>query len=272
MPAYTEEIEEIRKKRDEDTKANPLSWLNLAGLFWLEEGENSFGSDETNKISLAGFPQKYCGKFIFKENIVTFHPEKDVTFTCNRPNPESRPLISDLDAEPDLISAGSITMKIIIRGDVTLIRAWDRESTVGQQFTGFRYYPVNEDYRVRAKYIRYETAKVVKRLDIIGTETEGLFLGQVQFTLHGTDCALEAEKSEGKLLLHFTDSTSKVSTYGGGRKFLIPQPEGDEVILDFNATNNWPCAYTPFATCPVVPQENRLTIKIEAGEKTFLSH
>ncbi len=97
-------------------------------------------------------------------------------------------------------------------------------------------------------------------------------MGRVEFSLNGVNCELEAEKSDDKLLFHFTDVTSKVTTYGGGRKFSVPLPEGNEIILDFNLTENWPCAYTPFATCPVVPQENRLSIKIEAGEINYLDH
>jgi len=270
MKKYIKSIQDIRKRRDQITKTDPLSWLNLAGLFWLEEGENTFGNDEGNKIYLAEFPMSYCGKFNFKDAMVTFHPAKDIIFTCNRPTPEIRPLVSDLDKEPDLINIGPITMKIIIRGEATLVRAWDRESLAGKQFTGFKYFPVDERYRVKARYVRYDPPKILKGLDIIGTETEGQFLGQVQFILNGMDCALEAEKSGDKLLLHFTDLTSKITTYGGGRKLSVPQPEGDQITLDFNLAENWPCAYTHFATCPVVPQENRLLLKIEAGEMKFI--
>ena len=160
-------------------------------------------------------------------------------------------------------------MKIIVRGAATLVRAWDRESPAGKQFMGFKYYPVDEKYRVTAKYVRYDLPKIIKRQDIIGTETEDQLLGQARFSLNGAECTLEAEKSDGELLFHFMDRTSKVTTYGGGRKFTTPEPEGEELVLDFNLTKNWPCAYTPFATCPVVPQENRLPIKIEAGEKKY---
>ena len=264
-----ESIENIRLREDNESKSNPLSWLNLAGLFRLEEGENTFGSDESNHISLSGFHQPFCGNFSIKDGKVTFHPSNNVIFTSNKPAPETRPLIFDIDNEPDLINIGTITFKIIVRGEATFVRAWDSESPVGKQFTGFKYYPVNKEYRVTAKYVRYDPPKNIKRLDIIGTESVGQFLGQTQFSLHDMDCTLEAEKSGDKFLFHFTDATSKVTTYGGGRKFSISQPKGNKLILDFNLSENWPCAYTHFATCPVVPQENRLPIKIEAGEKKY---
>jgi uncharacterized protein (DUF1684 family) len=272
MGAYEEGIETIRKQRDQNTKSNPLSWLNLAGLFWLEEGENSFGSDPANKIALSEFPHPLCGKFIFRNGTVAFHPAPNVIFTCNRPDAIGRPLISDIEKEPDLITIGSITMKIIIRGAITLVRAWDQKSPAGKQFTGFKYYPVNEAYRVKAKYIQYDPPKIVERIDIIGTKTQGQYLGRVEFMMHGAACSMEAEKSDDKILFHFTDATSKLTTYGGGRKFSLSLPSGDEIILDFNLTENWPCAYTPFATCPVVPPENRLAIKVEAGELNYFDH
>jgi uncharacterized protein len=104
---------------------------------------------------------------------------------------------------------------------------------------------------------------------MIGTETESVYLGQAQFSWNGVDCALEAEKNGDKILLHFDDKTKTDTTYGGGRKFNVPIPQGNEVILDFNLAENWPCAYTPYATCPVTPIENRLSIRIEAGEMKY---
>jgi len=138
-----------------------------------------------------------------------------------------------------------------------------------KDFAGFHYYPANPEYCVTAKYLRYDPPKPIKVAEIIGTEIDSSLLGQAQFTLNGVECMLEAEKSGDELLFNFTDGTNKVTTYGGGRKFYLPEPEGDQIILDFNLTENWPCAYTPFATCPVPLKENRLPIKIEAGELTY---
>ena len=272
MTSYQANLNNMRSQRDEKILSDPLHWLSLAGLFWLEEGENSFGSDESNKIALPAFPAPRCGSLYFENGKVTLRPAKDVTFSSNRSSLENRLLISDVDKEPDLINIGNLTMKIIVRGSATLVRIWDREAPAKKEFTGFKYYPAKEEYVVKAKYIRSDPPKTVKRVDVIGTETEGAFLGQAQFTLHGVNCTLEAEKDGNELLFHFTDGTSKITTYGGGRKFRIPQTDKDEIVLDFNLTENWPCAYTPFATCPVVINENRLPIKIEAGEKNYFDY
>jgi uncharacterized protein len=266
--SYREKLEIRRKQRDERAASNSLDWINLAGLFWLEEGENSFGSDENNKICLPGFPHAYCGSFVFNAGSVRLQPAQGISITMNGEAPDSRPLRSDRE-EPDLVEVGSLTMKIIIRGDVTLLRIWDRESSVRKNFTGFKYYPIDPKYQIAAKFTRYDPPRLVKSVDMIGTEIEGLFLGQAQFSLDGVNCTLEGEKSGEKILFHFDDKTKTDTTYGGGRKFSVPAPSGDEIMLDFNLAENWPCAYTPYATCPVTPTANRLADRIEAGEKKF---
>lgn len=119
---YEKNIHQLRADEDKKSAVDLLDWLNLVGLFWLEEGENSFGSDENNKISLPGFPAAFCGAFHFKNNQVSFQPAKDIKFTSNKPNPKSHALITDANKEPDLITIGSLTMKIIIRRPATLVR------------------------------------------------------------------------------------------------------------------------------------------------------
>jgi len=269
MTDYEKTITNIRAARNKKTASDPLHWLNLAGLFWLEEGENPFGSDAANKIVLPEFPLANCGSFKLKDGQVTLHPTESTNITINDAAPESRPLLTDRDKSPDLINIGPLTMKIIIRGGVPLVRIWDRESSAGKNFTGFHYYPAKPEYRVTAKYIRYDPPKPIKVMEMIGTEIDSFLLGQAQFTLNGVDCTLEAEKSGDELLFNFTDGTNKDTTYGGGRKFYLPKPERDEIILDFNLTENWPCAYTPYATCPIPSKENRLPIKVEAGELKY---
>jgi len=268
--SYKKDINDLRKKRDEKVASDPLAWINLAGLFWLEEGENSFGSDENNKIVMSRFPNPQCGTFYFKDGLVTLQPAQGVNILLNGGTSiSSRPLRTDIDKTPDLMEIGPLTMQIIIRGDATLLRVWDRESLIRKSFNGFKYFPVDPQFCVTAKYIKYDPPKPVKTIDIIGTEAESVFLGQAQFSWNGINCTLEAEKSGEKVLFHFEDKTKADTTYGGGRKFSVPRPKGDEVILDFNLAENWPCAYTPYATCPVTPMENRLSVRIEAGEKRY---
>jgi uncharacterized protein (DUF1684 family) len=267
MNEYIEQVEQFRKRVNDKALTEPLHWINLVGLFWLEEGENSFGSSPEAKIQLPQFPKPICGYFLFQDGQVTVHP--DVEMTMNGGPLESRPLFTDKDRQADLLEIGTLTLKIIIRGKDTLVRVWDRNSENRRNFSGFKYFPVSPEYKVIAKYIRYDPPRSTIRVEGIGTEINTFFMGQAHFNLNGVECKLEAEQSGEKLLFNFKDETNKDDTYGGGRKFYLPPPEGNEIILDFNLTENWPCAYTPYATCPIPPKENKLSVRIEAGEKKF---
>lgn len=267
MNEYAERIEQVRRERDERTTANPLDWINLAGLFWFEEGDNTFGNSPEAKFSLPQFPNPICGHFTFKDRKVTLHPEASVTM--NGGKVEVRRLFTDKDKQADLLEIGALAMKVIVRGDATLLRVWDRDSENRRNFTGFKYYPLDPAYKITAKYVPYDPPKPTVRVEGIGTEMPTFFIGQAQFTLNGAECALEAEQSGDELLFNFKDETNADTTYGGGRRFYLPPPEGDEIVLDFNLTNNWPCAYTPFATCPIPPRENKLNVRVEAGELRF---
>ena len=267
MNEYIEYVNTARKKREDSFASNPQSWLNLVGLFWLEEGENSFGSSPEAKISLPQFPQPICGHFQFKNGQVTLHPQ--TTMTLNGGTLESRPLFTDKDPQADILEVGTLILKIIVRGDATLVRVWDRKAELKKGFKGFNYYKPDVKYKVTAKYVRYDPPKPTIRMEVIGNEVPTFFMGQAQFALSGTQYTLEAEQSGNELLFNFKDGTNSDTTYGGGRRFYLPVPEGDEIILDFNLTDNWPCAYTPFATCPIPPKENVLKVRIEAGEKNF---
>lgn len=267
MTEYIEYINEQRKKREAEFASNPLSWLNLVGLFWLEEGENSFGSGPEAKISLPQFPQPVSGYFFFQGGKVTVHSHLEMTM--NGQAVEARPLFTDKDSKADLLDIGVLTMKVIVRGRDTLIRVWDREAELKKGFAGFAYYPANPDYKVTAKYLRHDPPKPVMRIEAIGSEVPTFFMGQARFILNGEEYTLEAEESGDELLFNFKDGTNSDTTYGGGRRFYLPPPDADEIILDFNLANNWPCAYTPYATCPIPPRENALKIRIEAGEKKF---
>jgi uncharacterized protein (DUF1684 family) len=267
MNQYSSSINEARKRRDARVASDPLDWINLVGLFWLEEGENSFGNSAEAKISLPKFPQPICGYFLFKNGQVTVHAES--AMTMNDGIVDTHPLRTDKEPQADLLEVGQLTMKIIVRGEATLVRIWDRNSESQKNFKGFDYYPVDLAYKVTAKYIRYDPPKPTIRVEGIGTEVPTFFIGQAQFTLNGVECTLEAEESGDTLLFNFKDETNTITTYGGGRRFYLPQPEGDEIVLDFNLTENWPCAYTAFASCPIPPKENKLKTRVEVGEKVF---
>jgi uncharacterized protein len=108
---------------------------------------------------------------------------------------------------------------------------------------------------------------------VLGKVSEMKSPGKLVFTLGGETLSLDAVQespTDTRLFILFRDSTAGKETYGAGR-FLYSDglPKDGHVIIDFNKAYNPPCALTPFATCPLPPPQNRLRVRIEAGEKNL---
>jgi uncharacterized protein (DUF1684 family) len=269
---YSDEVQQFRDARDERLKTNPQSWLALIGLFRLAEGENTFGADEKNKIVLTNCGQPHCGSFVLDSGNVTLISRSECNLTVNDFTPGPRILHTDHDEETDLIRVGRLTMMILLRGKDHYLRIWDRESPAIIEFTGLKHFPIKPEYRIVANFLTYVPLKVIKIQDVIGTEFDGHLAGEAHFNLNGNDCRLVAEESGEELLFSFTDETRNDSTYPGGRYLVTKMPKDGQVILDFNRAVNWPCAYTAYATCPLPPAENKLPVRIEAGEMRYQEH
>lgn len=267
--AYLKSILDFRKERDDRVRENPLSWLSLIGLFPLHDGENSFGQGTGCEIDLAGMLSGQNGAFRLVDGKVELAVNADCRITVNGEAVSSGVIHTDADGIPDLIEAGRYAMRVIRRGDSTFLRVWDREAPAWKDFTGYRYYPVKPDYSVTAEFVRFESPRVMTIQNVLGDMTDAVFPGEAHFTIGDRDCILIAEDADDELLFSFTDLTRGDDTYPGGRFISVPKPESDSFQLDFNLAVNWPCAYTSFATCPLPPFENRLQVRIEAGELRY---
>jgi hypothetical protein len=129
---------------------------------------------------------------------------------------------------------------------------------------------VDPKYCIEARYTDYDTPRLITIQDVLEIYHETPFQGYVTFAFQGKEHRLEARVDEDDLMrLDFRDATNGDTTYIGGRFLVTEMPEDGKIIVDFNRAYNPPCAYTDFATCPLPPPENRLPIRIEAGEKTF---
>ena len=166
---------------------------------------------------------------------------------------------------------GSVSFFIIERGKKLGVRVKDRESPERVHFEGLQYFPANMKWRVRCKFEPYKPGKTIPILNIIGMLEDSPSPGALVFQVDGKEYrldAMEGEKEENNLYIIFADKTSGKETYGAGR-YLYSEPLGADgtVVLDFNKAYNPPCAFTVFATCPLPPPQNKLPIRVEAGEK-----
>jgi uncharacterized protein (DUF1684 family) len=251
--SYSDEIAAWRKQREEGLKA-PGGWLSVAGLFWLHEGASTFGKDASNEIVLPDGPPK-AGVFELQGGKVTVKMDG-----------AARELWPD---SADVAKVGRLSLYVIQRGEKFGIRLKDPESEYRRNFHGIETFPAREEYRVTAEWVA-EPVKI-PILNVLGQTDEMQSPGYATFQLHGRQYRLRPvleAPDDRELFFIFRDQTSGKETYPAGRFLYSAMPENGKVVLDFNKAYNPPCAFTPYATCPLPPAENRLAVRIEAGEKT----
>jgi hypothetical protein len=272
--AYQRSFERWKTELVKDLKQN---WLPLAGLFWLKAGENSFGTDPGNAIVLPpGSAPAQAGSFVLdgKGNNVTikFAPGVKASI-AGRPVGTTK-LPSDASGAAIWVELGGLRMKVIVRGARIGIRAKDLNSPAVRAYPGPEFYPLDLNYRVTATWVPADGKPTVDVPDVLGDVTPTPVAGKVQFTLNGHSLELTdlgGDPAKG-LFFVLNDLTSKTETYPGGR-FLDTDPVvNGKVVLDFNRAYSPPCSVTPYATCPLAPKENRLTVAIDAGQKYDRMH
>lgn len=259
------------QKRIESLK-NEDGWLNLAGLFWLKEGENSFGSDANNTIQFPDKAAPVMGILTLKDGKVLFKPQQGVAVQLLRA--EAPPSYVFADGKTTTMQYGSLRWFIIKRGPKYGIRLRDLEHPAVATFKGVERFAVNDRWKITATFEKPQIARTIAITDVLGLTSQQPLLGHAVFVVEGKTYRLAAtDAGAGKLFLIFKDQTSGHETYGAGRFLYADKPsELGTVELDFNKAINPPCAFSPYATCPLPPAENNLPFRVEAGEKDAGMH
>jgi len=271
--AYRAEVQKWRADREARLKADG-GWLTLVGLFWLKEGPSPFGTDPAGDIVLPeGSAPAKAGVFELKSDqvTVTLLPGAIGRIAGKRLSGATT-LRPDASGSPDVLEMGTLSMNVIKRGERYGIRLKDKNAAARKGFTSLRWFEVKEDYRVEARWVSYPQPKPVEVPNILG-QTEAMpSPGYAEFTLNGkpvrVDGVLESPDAE-ELFFILRDQTSGKETYGAGRFLYAGLPKGGKVVLDFNKAYNPPCAFTPYATCPLPPPQNWMPVRVEAGEMSY---
>jgi uncharacterized protein (DUF1684 family) len=251
----------------------PDGWLSLTGLFWLDEaGEYTFGADSANRLVFPGDAPPRIGTFTLSDTSVTMRVEAGAEVTVGG-EPVSEILMQDDEhEEPTIARLGSLSWVVVQRSRGIGIRLRDTNSPVRRTFDGIDTYPPDVRWRIEARFEPFAEARRVFVPSITGTPEEDISPGVVAFELDGETYRLSVTGRPGaaEYFLVFGDRTNGPETYGGGRFVYLPAPNEDGLtIVDFNRAYNPPCVFTPYATCPLPTPENRLPVRIEAGEKTW---
>jgi uncharacterized protein (DUF1684 family) len=250
-------------------------WLSLVGLFWLQPGENKVGSARDGDVVLPPSVPAKLGTIVVADGKAVYKPGPAAASLDGREVRESIPLVADTDGEPTTLRHGTVLFYLIRRGDRLAIRAKDSASPVRSSFEGIEMWPYQEAWRKSARFTRYDPPKYIPVPNVNGAVENSRSPGAVVFEEGGKTYSVDAvaEKEGDDLWLIFGDATNGHESYGGGR-FLYtkpPSPDGT-VVVDFNRAYNPPCVFTPYATCPLPPKQNKLPIRVEAGEKAWGDH
>ncbi|HYY57898.1 MAG TPA: DUF1684 domain-containing protein [Pyrinomonadaceae bacterium] len=271
--AYRQQLERWHTERAAELKGED-GWLTLVGLYWLKEGENRLGSDPSNSIVLPqGKAPGFAGTLWLDKGVVKLEPSPQAVIKHDERVVES-PLVLEADAsgKPTVLTLGTLSFYVIKRGDQLGLRVKDRENPARASFAGLDYFPVDLKWLITARFEPYNPPKMIPIVNVLGMVEEQASPGRVVFDVAGKTYGIDAiaEKGSKELFLIFKDETSGKETYGAGRYLYADAatPQGT-VTLDFNKAHNPPCAYTVYATCPLPPSQNRLALRVEAGEKQY---
>jgi uncharacterized protein (DUF1684 family) len=266
--AHVKEVEQWRAKHEADyTK----EYVPLAGLFFLKAGGNTAGSAATSDVVLPRRVPSSVGRFVYEHDAISFEPVDGSPVTLNGKKVTSPlTLRSDGVSPYDELAIGDVTFWVHESGRRRAIRLHDPQSDAARAFKGFHWFPIDERYRVTARFIRDQKPRELTMPLLTGDDDHGTTEGLVEFTMNGSKVRMRPITTRpGRFWFIFRDATAGHETYEAAR-FLYSDLKNDgTTVLDFNEAYNPPCSFNQYTTCPLPLPENRLTIRIPAGELAY---
>ncbi len=248
-------------------------WLTLVGLSWLEPGRTMIGADPSSDVVLPGGPLRAAVLEVV-DGRARLEPAAGADLRIGGELAVATELASDRDGTPTVVALGTLSFQVLDRDGHLLLRVKDSEAAARREFQGLDYYPVDAAWRLSARFEVHDPPEQLRIADVTGLVQESASWGAVVFEVGGQTLRLDALADPGdeELFLIFGDRTNGAETYGAGRYLYVPAPDAQgRIDLDFNRAYSPPCAFTPYATCPLPPPQNRLPLRVTAGEKTYAS-
>lgn len=270
MTEHQQQVAAWRAARVERLTA-PDGWLSLVGLHWLPAGASqTLGNGPDNEIDLGRGPKR-LGTLSWDADKASFAAAADAGIVVDGAAVERTDLLPDSSGKPTIVEFGSARFQLIQRGDKYALRVKDSEAATRTGFKGIRYYDIDSSWRVDARFEAYEQARTIEVATVVGTIEAYPNPGRIVFERDGKTLSLEALVEEGTDQFFFimADRTSGKETYGMARYLYAGPPVDGKIVVDFNQAYNPPCAFTPYATCPMPPEGNRLDAFVRAGELKY---
>jgi hypothetical protein len=267
---YRQQLETSRKARVDRLTA-PMGWLSLVGLDWLKDGKNTVGSAKDNTIVIAKLPPHFCvitlsgGKAMLQ-----MAPGSDAAGIETKNGPLE--MLDDSHEKPTTVSSRTVSFYLVERNGQHGLRVKDSDAPTRTNFLGIDYFDIDPSWRVEAKWEAYDPPREIDEPNILGKVDKVIVPGAALFTRDGKTYRVEPvieTPGDKNLFLVFADKTSGHETYGAARFLYTDPPKDGKLILDFNTAYNPPCAFTPYATCPLPTAQNRIGARVTAGEKKY---
>jgi uncharacterized protein (DUF1684 family) len=270
---YVHSVTEWRTQREARLKADD-GWLTVVGLDWLREGENRVGSNPAFEVRLPKSAPDRVGVIRVKSGKALFIPDKAASVVFNGAPAIETDLKPDTTPKYDVLAVGRVKFFVIQRENKLGVRIKDNDSAARRAFSGLRWYPVDPSWKVQAKFVPFDKPHKVTFDTAVGVKEEDESPGYVTFMRDGKEYRMEPVLDDDDLWFVMRDGTSGKTTYGASRFLYAPLPktgvkQAGTVEIDFNKAENPPCVFTDFATCPLPPPQNRLTLAVTAGEQMY---
>jgi len=247
----------------------PFGWLSLVALEFLDDGHWSVGSAPDSDVVMISGPERW-GTLMLDGMQARFEPAAETMVSVDdEPIDSTVNLVIRGDLPASRVSAGTGWFELASRGDRLVLRARDSQAQTRLDFLGLDYFDFDPAWRVEARWEAHPDGTTIPIADVLGEIRDTENPGRAVFEFGGETFALEALASGDQLFFILADRTSGRDTYGLGRFLYSDLPEDGRVVLDFNRAYNPPCAFNAYTTCPLPPPENRLDVRVEAGERRY---
>jgi uncharacterized protein len=269
--AWRASVNAWRTKHETDYRRD---WATIAGLHFLESGTHSLGSDKKSAIVLPSDVPANVGQIVVADGWVRYQPAPGIMPTQNDKPVTGIVVLKEPGKDAaDEVAVADVKFAVHESGPRLSLRVWDPDGKQAHEFAGFDWFPLDSNYRVVARFIPDEKPTKIPVVNTYGDADIMASEGVVEFTLNGQTVRLRPFTTRPKRFYFvFRDGSSGHETYETARFLYSDLLDNGTTVLDFNEAYNPPCAFNKYTTCPIPIQENRLAVKILAGEKKYAGH